>query len=655
MKGKLKRKKTFFAKGNPGPQALKKHKAGEINRKNDGEHDTRNQTEQPSPNKIRLTKDLYDFAFSYNNDEATANHTMLLRPLKSPDPPEKHVPIIGYRIVHLQKTLDFFVKTENEHRNYSNRCPGRLVFDVNGEKKWGLGWRETLMCNTCQYKSKQEKLYEEVTDKKSRGPKPATINYGLQVGLAHTPIGYAGITQILSSINIPPPCATGFQNNSNYVCSKLEQLNIESMGQIRNQINTINGIIGKQNEIAVEADCRYNNRLFSGGGRTPYQPGTQAVLCISENLTINKKVIGVHTSNKLCWYRNKGFSCPDHPGKCTASLQEHNSIGNEQEYSKHCYNNILDSDSPVVIGEVTSDGDSHIFKGVQEALRQHNLKTDIQKNTCTRHLGQSLKRKITNGHFSKDFFPGKTVNERAKRKRLFACDLIYRLSGEFNAAYKKFAGKYHDMCEGLKRTPCAIIRCYRNDCSSCKSNSFVCCKRNGKKFQNPYYNPVKWPLKFTLADEQFLQKIISGRLSPESIKLTHKNYNTQKSESVNRAINRVNPKDITFTRNFCGRVHSCVHTLNNGLRDSLAHKLQTVGAPLKVGSAVDQYLRKRQKNKLHYQMQRKLKKNKLKRAILRIKRYKLYEKIPPKNQYNKDMNYGSIIPKSKNNDHTYMY
>jgi hypothetical protein len=49
-------------------------------------------------------------------------------------------------------------------------------------------------------------------------------------------------------------------------------------------LNKIRGF-GESHPISVSGDARYNNRLESGVGKTPFQPATQSVYCISEKGT----------------------------------------------------------------------------------------------------------------------------------------------------------------------------------------------------------------------------------------------------------------------------------------------------------------------------------------------------------------------------------
>jgi 1,6-anhydro-N-acetylmuramate kinase len=94
-------------------------------------------------------------------------------------------------------------------------------------------------------------------------------------------------------------------------------------------------ILHAHHPISVLGDARYNNRLESGVGKTPFQPATQSVYCISENETPHKDIICVNIDNMLCdtaqLMRAKGrnVKCPNHRGICTANLDRTDVIGNE--------------------------------------------------------------------------------------------------------------------------------------------------------------------------------------------------------------------------------------------------------------------------------------------------------------------------------------
>ena len=75
----------------------------------------------------------------------------------------------SYRIFHAQRVEELFNNSLQEHLTFMPGCTGQLIFDDEQEKKVGLAWKECLKCTVCNYISKKEKLYKEVTWSNSKG------------------------------------------------------------------------------------------------------------------------------------------------------------------------------------------------------------------------------------------------------------------------------------------------------------------------------------------------------------------------------------------------------------------------------------------------------------------------------------------------------
>jgi hypothetical protein len=109
------------------------------------------------------------------------------------------------------------------------------------------------------------------------------------------------------------------QKTSNQVSNRVEDINKESMKDIRAELVRNNRSYGLTNcnLVRVESDACYNNPLFSAGP-TPFQVGTQVTYSMIENNTTDKKIVSLFTGNKLCnvasRLRGKGFNiiCPNH-------------------------------------------------------------------------------------------------------------------------------------------------------------------------------------------------------------------------------------------------------------------------------------------------------------------------------------------------------
>lgn len=580
-------------------------------------------------------------------------HKMLLRPRNdSADAVTKLqegsscADLSTYRLLHLGKTENMFNAAFKEHCMQSPKCDGHLTFNIENEEKRALAWIEQLKCTLCHYKSKKTKLYEEVIKPHTRGRRAATVNLGLQVGLTHNPIGNTGFSNILQCMNVPPPSLNSMQKNSNIVGEMIQTINDDDLKKRRCELKKITKFnTGVEGPVLAEADTRYNNRLCSGVGKTPFQPATQAAFTLVENSTPTKQIIGVYTANKLC-----KCSSGNHSNKCTANIKLTDSIGNEQEWAYRCYSNILGSAQPIKINDITTDGDSTIIKGINKAAIYNNVKLDILNSKCVRHLAEAQKRAICRTTFSKSMFPAHTCKQRTQMQNLFALDLKYRCNAEHKMAHKKYNGCIPLMIRALSYVVDAIILCYNNMCGDlCKKYSFVCSGIKNKKFQNPYFTNE---LCLSKSDEIQLRKIINMRLGPKAIKVTNTCRNTQKTEAVNRSYTRVNPKTTTFSRNFSSRIHSSVHFLNNGFSNSIAIKMAAIGAPISPGSKVAKSLKRTQLRDVYVKTHMKSALAKRQRALARKKKYQLYQSKPEKTEqiYKKDQNFKDLAL----SDHNYI-
>ena len=176
-----------------------------------------------------------------------------------------------------------------DHRKQSPNCgKGFLTWDLEGEIFFLLCWRERLLCTECNYKSNTFNLFEE---EKSGNPgrRPACINQGLQVGLSQTSIGPSSFSKLLCSISTPPPSASGMQTCANKTMPNIRKENIDDMMLRCQDLQSFKSLCGKDTKaVNVQADGCYNNALYSGVGKTPFQPSTQAIYVVAGNET-NKK------------------------------------------------------------------------------------------------------------------------------------------------------------------------------------------------------------------------------------------------------------------------------------------------------------------------------------------------------------------------------
>ena len=167
-----------------------------------------------------------------------------------------------------------------------------LSWDPKGEEKRGIAWLERAKCDWCNYVSKKFKLYEEVekTETSRGGRKTAKTNISTQIGLMQTPIGNTALRKVLLSANIPAPSSKGLQKSSKFVRKSVEEQNKRDIQKRRKNLFAANIYRNEGNITAVdvEGDGIYNNKLYSGVGKTQFQPSTQMVYILVENSTPEK-------------------------------------------------------------------------------------------------------------------------------------------------------------------------------------------------------------------------------------------------------------------------------------------------------------------------------------------------------------------------------
>lgn len=528
------------------------------------------------------------------------------------------------RLMNLVSVENLFNKSFKEHSKYHTRCDGNLVFDMSKEITWGTGVRESLKCTKCSYRGERMKLYDTIPDKCKKGAKASTTNVQVQAALFNTGVGHTDLRHVFVGLNTSQPSLGGMQKQRNSVANQVEKSCDKSFEKTRRHINDVKESLGfsREHPIPVEMDTRYNNSLSCGIGRTPGQPATQAVATACENFTKKKKVVAVHTVNKLCskalHSTRKPRECPNHPGKCTATLSQTAVIGDEKQYATEITKQITKSTDPLNINFVTTDGDSKMFNGVQAATEG-----EIINLRDTRHLSERLRKRIEGSGFSDEMLPGSTKRLRTKCLKRFALDVQKRVHTEFNSAYEAANGDMDSLIRTASFICDAIVSCYNGDHSVCYNHSFAC--RRGHPWTFPFMSDDQINVFIAGKDEQLLRECLNMRLGRDGILKQRLNTSTQKTEAVNRAYQRTNPKAVLNTRNFPVQVKTAAACLNDGVASTTAMHFEEVGAPLTPGSPAVQALITATERKKYHATRQRSKRYKLRRVQLAVEKYKNYD------------------------------
>jgi hypothetical protein len=479
-----------------------------------------------------------------------------------------------YILVHKQKSELFWNKVILEHHKAFPRCAGPVVDDVGRSQKMGTVWILAAKCTRCQYKSEKEKLYEEVHTGK-RGRKAAATNLRLQIALSKNSISNTAMHHILSSMNVNPPSKSGLTQTANKVNDKIKEINIKDMEAQRQSLKAINNYAGLPvGLVDIEVDGTYNRRIGSGRP-TPGQAATQTTYLCAENITADKTIINCKTYSRLCQCDLKHKSGP-HKEHCKANLASNAIIGQEKTYLAQTLTD-LHRDG-LSVGDVTLDGDSSA-RSLLDSIEQPDENIKIRPMYCIRHLNQAVTKKVQEESFSINMFPGRLKADKKRAQNLFSRDIAARAQAEFNNIYDKYGSSLQDMINRASYVPEAIINCYTGSHSLCLAHSFVCTK---EKQWNRTFIKSKYPqnafISPTEEDKQKLCKILGLRFNRAAVNRTSKNRSQNKCEAANRGLTKAAPKNITFARNYEGRIHSAVHTMNHSLGKSTVILAEKVGA-----------------------------------------------------------------------------
>lgn len=590
---------------------------------------------------LRLSPGLYDQSTVAESDvprlfDHSGNpvDVRVLRPKRSQPESSENCKNVAekssYRIFHCGKVEELWNIGIAGHRDWSPRCRGRLEWDMDFETQWGLCWMERLLCKSCQYQSPSMKLYDEVQAGKP-GRKSGGPNRALQVGLSHCMIGNSAMRDLLLTLNIPAPSEFGMQRQANNISQVLEDLNKEDMDErLGRLVKKCEYKVGNESiaPIIIEGDCRYNNALWTSAGKTPYQPATQAVYTISENVTAQKQIIGLGLKNKLCKKAetlrksSKNISCPNHSGHCSANIDPEDPIANEGQMVSEIFTNMFEKHPNLAVKYFTTDGDSRAFSGLQ-AIQAEKSPVIVNQMRDPRHLSENMRHAIKREKFGLQMFPGHNKTTRDKQQSSFALELSKRCTAEFEACHRKNKGDLAKMREDLATVPNTLLLCYQGDCTQCNKYSFVC----GSNKKIPWvkgFQQQNMEIYPNDTDKELLLSCINMRLGYDVLAKTHLNTSTQKTEAFNRVLSRCNPKSVTLKRNFPGRAHSATHLTNCGIAESTRSKCAAVGAPLLSGTRVFTQLKHKDQRVRYIRSKMKSPSYKAGRIDRRVQRYQKY-------------------------------
>lgn len=501
------------------------------------------------------------------------------------------------RIVTIKKNSEMWNEVFREHGIESPACDGYLDWDLSKEEKRGSAWREVATCSKCQYKSKTYNLYDEVITNRP-GRRAAKINLGRQVGIQHTPGGTTSYRQVCMASNIPPPSVSGMQHTSNIVAKSIESKNKEDLKHQREKVKRVKTLRGDNpHTINVQGDGVYSNRIYSGIGKTPFQPATQSTYTVAENETFKHNLIDTNPKSKLCSAKYKKHKVStkvgEHAGFCSANLNMQDSIGDEQSRARECFEELRKDG--LEVNEVTTDPDGSAYKAAECMFTEGRTSTKPVHYLDTRHISANHRKFVTNLSSVCDIMPARLKTQRKRLHGSFASDIAARCHAECTQAHYRYYNDIDRISGRLSHIANAIVDCYCGDHNKCRLYSFVCSKHKNMKSwieKSAYLKRGNFAIDKNEKCKSILRQCVDYRLGKAMIAKTAKHTNTQKVEALNRAIRSTVPANVTYTRNYSSRVHTAVHKVNQGTGNSIVIMCDAVGSAIEPGSTVAKSLKK---------------------------------------------------------------
>ena len=106
--------------------------------------------------------------------------------------------------------------------------------------------------------------------------------------------------------------------------------------------------------------------------------------------------------------------------------------------AERCARIIAQDETPLVVGQFTSDGDSAASIGFERGQQTHST-VCVENLRDTRHLSESHRKLVKHVDFSKQMFPGINKKEQDRVWARFSMDVTKRCSPEIKQAHKQCA------------------------------------------------------------------------------------------------------------------------------------------------------------------------------------------------------------------------
>lgn len=503
----------------------------------------------------------------------------------------------------------------NAQQPEDKKC-ANLVLDLVEFCPWGFVSSVVVCCKNCTYRSERTNLYEEIPSDRP-GKNTAATNMRVMILLSFLPIGPTAMYLICAGLGIRPCSLAGMQKLAIRASEILQEAGSHDIRKWRQYCIQVLADRGVDNPHVMSAsiDTTYHG-TNKASSVTPGTGANQATSSVIENVTGQRKVIGINHVNQSCpkgsRMRTKGLNdvyCGEggvakHEG-CTADQPLACNIS-EYQMAKKMAEDIHNEDG-ILFSVICSDSDSsapNAFAEVFEEKAPELGEMEWMKDPW--HMGKNQKFKTKYHEFARGTFgPGLTAAKEKECAKAFAIDLVSRVS----LTMKNALVHWKDDIEKVKKNSPAltgyIIKCYVGDHSSCSWSDVS--KLTGcsgpeqcwlKRPTSPF-KPISELefLNLDRADKLFIRRVIGMKLSEENLEYFKYGMSSSRNESFNYTHHHCLPKNTTFSRTSKGRVAAATGTANNSLGDFAEMTMKTAKCPIAKNSITKKILKKYERHR----------------------------------------------------------
>ena len=184
-------------------------------------------------------------------------------------------------------------------------------------KRSNLGACASSRCIQCGYVTDMLSLYDQGQSKN------CLMNSALALPMLKTKMGPTDIQFFLACLNVKPPSLETLNKVLSKATKIAKEENERSMIEKQKYVNKVQELKGQGNEVYLQMDKSYNNRMQSG-----MEAGTMSVTPVAECCTSRKLVLALNVCNKACTRRGE---C-DHQD-CTKNYATDKSTASSEAFS----------------------------------------------------------------------------------------------------------------------------------------------------------------------------------------------------------------------------------------------------------------------------------------------------------------------------------